>query len=81
MAKSLGSCAGVTFTQPVPKSASTNSSPIIGISRPTIGSVKVLPIKCLYRSSLGFTATPVSPSIVSGRVVATSINPEPSLRG
>ena len=33
----------------------------------------VVPIKSLYRSSDGLTATAVSPSIVSGRVVATVI--------
>ena len=35
----------------------------------------VLPIKCLYLSSSGLTANAVSPSIVSGLVVAISKNP------
>ena len=33
------------------------------------------------RSSSGWTATAVSPSIVSGRVVATTTSPLPSTRG
>ena len=44
---------------------------MIGIVRPVSGSSTVLPIRCLYRGSSGWTATAVSPSIVSGRVVAT----------
>ena len=40
---------------------------------PTAGMITVLPIRCLYRGSFGFTATPVSPNMVSGRVVATVI--------
>ena len=36
-AKSLGSCAGVTFKQPVPKSIVTYSSAIIGICFPING--------------------------------------------
>ena len=71
IAKSLGSWAGVTFTQPVPKSGSTNVSVIIGISLPVNGRATVLPTRSLYRSSSGCMATAVSPSIVSGRVVAT----------
>ena len=70
--KSLGSCAGVTLTQPVPNSGSTNLSETIGIVLPTNGSIIVDPIKSLYLSSSGCTATAVSPSIVSGRVVATT---------
>ena len=69
--KSLGSWAGVIFTQPVPNSMSTYSSATMGISRPTRGRMHFLPTMSLYRSSLGLTATPVSPSMVSGRVVAT----------
>ena len=65
------SCAGVIFTQPVPKSFSTNSSAIIGISLFIIGNIQVFPTKSLYLSSSGWTATAVSPSIVSGLVVAT----------
>ena len=41
--KSLGSWAGVIFTQPVPKSFSTYSSATMGISRPTRGRMQVLP--------------------------------------
>ena len=69
---SLISCAGVTFTAPVPNSMSTYSSANIGISLSAIGSKTFLPITSLYLSSFGLTATPVSPSIVSGRVVATT---------
>ena len=70
--KSLGSWAGVILTQPVPKSISTYSSATMGISRFMMGRMQVLPTKSLYRSSLGLTATPVSPIMVSGRVVATT---------
>ena len=35
----------------------------------------------VYRSSAGFTATPVSPSMVSGRVVATTTPSLPSAPG
>ena len=45
--KSLGSCAGVIFTTPVPKSISTYSSAMIGISLPTIGRSTFLPTRCL----------------------------------
>ena len=72
--KSFGSCAGVIFTAPVPNSRSTIASAIIGISRFINGSNAFLPTRCVYRSSSGFTATAVSPSIVSGRVVATTRN-------
>ena len=34
-----------------------------------------MPIRCAYRSSSGCTAIPVSPSIVSTRVVAQAIEP------
>ena len=78
MAQSLGSCDGVTFTQPVPNSVSTCQSAKMGISRSTSGSFTVLPTRCPKRSSLGFTATPVSPSMVSGRVVATTRYSSPS---
>ena len=73
ISKSLGSCAGVTLTAPVPNVGSTCSSATIGISRPTNGSITVLPTRCAYRSSSGCTATAVSPSMVSTRVVATTI--------
>ncbi|CAB4590342.1 unannotated protein [freshwater metagenome] len=73
ISKSLGSCAAVTFTAPVPKSASTNSSAMIGIMRLTSGNKTSLPIMSLYLGSFGFTATAPSPSIVSGRVVAIVI--------
>ena len=45
--KSLGSWAGVIFTQPVPKSISTYSSATMGISRFIRGRMQVLPTKCL----------------------------------
>ncbi len=38
-------------------------------------------MRCRYRSSSGWTATAVSPSIVSGRTVATMISPDPSVSG
>ena len=79
--KSLGSCAGVTFTQPVPNSGSTNLSVIMGISLRPIGKIIYLPTKCLYLSSFGLTATAVSPSIVSGLVVATTTNSLEPLTG
>ena len=60
------------LTHPVPNSGSACSSPIIGINLLTTGRITLLPIKSLYLSSLGFTATAVSPNKVSGRVVATS---------
>ena len=79
--KSFGSCAGVIFTAPVPKPISQYSSPTMGISRFMIGRMQVLPIRCLNFSSSGFTATPVSPIIVSGRVVAMMMSPLPSVSG
>lgn len=45
---------------------------MIGINLPTIGKITFLPINLLYLSSLGLTATAVSPNNVSGLVVATS---------
>jgi len=72
--KSLGSCAGVIFTTPVPNSGSACSSARIGILLFTIGRITFFPIKCLYLLSFGFTATAVSPNNVSGLVVATSKN-------
>ena len=80
--KSFGSCAGVIFTAPVPKLMSTSSaSQITGISRPLNGCRSVLPCTAAYRGSSGCTATAVSPSIVSGRVVATTISPSPEAYG
>ena len=76
IAKSFGSCPGVTFTAPVPNAGSTNASAMMGSSRPMTGSFTRVPTMCRYRSSSGFTATAVSPSIVSGRVVAT-VTPGP----
>ena len=77
--KSLGSCAGVIFTAPVPKLMSTSSaSQMTGILRPLKGCTSIFPCTALYRGSSGCTATAVSPSIVSGRVVATTISPSPS---
>src|SRR5258706_5091317 len=50
------------------------SSHTIGILRSGMkGCLTNLPWRCLYRESLGWTATAVSPSMVSGRVVATMI--------
>ena len=72
--KSLKSCAGVIFTAPVPNSLSTIASASTGILRLASGSNTSLPIYLLYRSSSGCTATAVSPSMVSGRVVATVRN-------
>jgi len=71
--KSTGEWAGVTLTAPVPTSISTLSSAITGISLFCIGSNTFFPTYFLYLSSLGFTATALSPSIVSGLVVATII--------
>jgi hypothetical protein len=39
--------------------------------RPDMGTTTSFPTYCLYLSSLGLTATAVSPRMVSGRVVAT----------
>ena len=52
---------------------STKSSQMIGSLRSRNGWTTFLPRRCLYRSSSGWTATAVSPSIVSTRVVATTI--------
>ena len=69
--KSLKSCAGVILTAPVPFSGSEYSSATIGMRRPTSGRMAYLPTRSRKRSSSGCTATATSPSIVSGRVVAT----------
>mmetsp|Transcript_25038 Transcript_25038/g.68035 ORF Transcript_25038/g.68035 Transcript_25038/m.68035 type:complete len:224 (-) Transcript_25038:1634-2305(-) len=77
--KSLGSWAGVIFTAPVPKFMSTSSaSQMMGMRRWLSGCTANLPCRCLYLGSSGWTATAVSPSMVSGRVVATTISPPPS---
>ena len=47
---------------------------------PTSGSSTIVPTRSRYRSSSGFTATATSPGIVSGRVVATVIDPLRSVR-
>mmetsp|Transcript_15180 Transcript_15180/g.43541 ORF Transcript_15180/g.43541 Transcript_15180/m.43541 type:complete len:211 (-) Transcript_15180:909-1541(-) len=74
-AKSFGSCAGVTLTAPVPKLMSTSTGSRMSlILRATNGWTSCLPWSCLYRGSSGCTATATSPSIVSGRVVATTIS-------
>ena len=73
ISKSLKSCAGVIFTHPVPNSGSTWTSPMIGISLFERGSATFFPISLLNLLSFGFTATAVSPSIVSGLVVAMVI--------
>ena len=51
----------------------TTSSAMIGTSRSTNGMSTLRPTIAVYRSSSGWTATAVSPRIVSGRVVATVI--------
>jgi len=70
--KSLKSCAGVIFTAPEPFSGSEYSSATTGMLRPVSGRITRLPTRSRNRSSSGCTATAVSPSIVSGRVVATT---------
>ena len=45
--RSFGSCAGVTFTTPVPNSGSATSSKMIGISRFMSGRITVLPARSL----------------------------------
>ena len=72
--KSLGSCAGVIFTTPVPNSGSTYSSAINGISLLTSGKITFLPTIFLYLSSSGLTAMAISPNIVSGLEVAITIS-------
>ncbi len=80
--KSLKSCAGVTFTAPVPNFGSTSTaSATTGNSRPVSGWRTFLPTTARQRSSSGCTAMAVSPSMVSGRVVATTISPDPSASG
>ena len=71
--KSLKSCAGVIFTAPVPFSGSLYASATIGNRRPVNGCTTIRPTRSANRASSGCTATAVSPSIVSGRVVATTI--------
>ena len=78
ISKSAASWAGVTLTIPVPKAASTWGSATTGIARSASGSSTEAPTSGRYRSSSGATATPVSPSIVSGRVVETVRNQRPS---
>lgn len=56
---------------PVPKLMSTKSSKTIGILRSQKGCSTIFPFRCWYLESAGWTATAVSPSIVSIRVVAT----------
>ena len=81
ISKSFASCAGVIFTAPVPNSRSTMSSATTGIGRFISGNRKVVPASPAYRSSFGLTATAVSPSIVSGRVVATTTPCSPDIPG
>ncbi len=78
ISKSFGSCAGVTLTAPVPNSGSTCGSATTGMRRPDSGSSISRPTRCAYRWSSGWTATAVSPSMVSGRVVATTTESSPS---
>lgn len=54
---------------------------MMGISRWVMGNRTVFPTSGRYLSSSGCTATAVSPSMVSGRVVATTRYPEPSVNG
>lgn len=56
---------------PVPKLMSTKSSKTMGILRSQKGWRTIFPFRCWYLASAGWTATAVSPSIVSIRVVAT----------
>ena len=70
ISKSLKSCAGVTLRAPEPWSIETYLSVIISTFLSTIGTIIFFPIYFLYLVSLGLTATAVSPSIVSGLVVA-----------
>ena len=74
ISKSFGSCAGVTLTAPVPNSGSTCSSAMTGIILPVKGNSSSVPTRWAYRWSSGCTATAVSPSIVSTRVVATTMD-------
>ena len=59
------------LTHPVPNEASTYSSAMMGMVRPQRGMTTSLPTSEVYLSSDGLTAIATSPSIVSGRVVAT----------
>ncbi len=54
---------------------------MIGINLSTIGKRIIFPMSTDAFGSFGFIATAVSPNIVSGLVVATVINPEPSSNG
>ena len=65
------SCAGVTLRAPVPNSTSTPSSPMMGTSLPTKGTMALEPIRWENLGSEGLTATAVSPRMVSGLLVAT----------
>lgn len=56
---------------PVPKLMSTKSSKTIGIFRSQKGCSTIFPFRCWYLGSAGWTATAVSPNMVSIRVVAT----------
>ena len=60
---------------------STAVSETTGIFLSVKGREMFFPIKSLYLSSAGFTATAVSPSMVSGLVVATVRCPLPSENG
>ena len=71
ISKSVASWAGVTFTNPVPNAGSTASSAMMGMGMSAMGRRAVFPTNPACRVSRGCTATAVSPSIVSGRVVAT----------
>lgn len=69
--------AGVTFTAQDPNCGSTDSSAttVMVKSPSTPVMVYCFPIMSWYRSSSGWTATAVSPSLVSGRAVARTNGP------
>ena len=81
ISKSTGSCPGVSLRIPVPNRGSISSEATIGSSRPKRGRIAVFPINRACTGSLGLTAMPVSPSIVSGRVVAISTASPGSVNG
>ena len=53
ISKSLGSCAGVILSAPVPNAGSTCSSATTGIMRPTSGSSICLPMRCAVALVIG----------------------------
>ena len=71
ISKSVGSWPGVTLITPVPNFGSTAVSATTWMEMvpSTEGTSSVLPTYFRYRLSLGWTASAVSPSLVSGRTV------------